>query len=349
MSARPSPNADKRASATPPIPRTRCSSPRTPAPAKPKCWSTASRACCSKARSRRRSSASPTPRPPPPRCSAACSNASAAGASPTMQARRRAGKTRRRQRRSRPRPRVVRASARNAGRPARSKPSTPSANACSRASRSKPACRRASTSPTKPAPPRCSAKPAPMPRSRQTRPRDAFRRFAERLYGDHLDGLLDRLALRRADFRRFAQKHQGDLFAEPELRDRHGVTPNARRNSARDFLARQRLARAARSRGGAANWQRQGSGNRRTPRAPCSIASSAARSRATCWRLLRVRADRQGRAPQQASSPRRLARRRTLGSNALLATLRRRLPPKPATRSTPSNAPKTPSPRSRSR
>ncbi len=70
-------------------------------------------------------------------------------------------------------------------------------------------------------------------------PRDAFRRFARRLYSDHLDGLLDRLALRRADFRRFAQKHQGELFAVRALRDRHGVTQTAE-DFTRDFLARWR-------------------------------------------------------------------------------------------------------------
>ncbi|HYD71980.1 MAG TPA: double-strand break repair helicase AddA [Candidatus Binatia bacterium] len=62
-------------------------------------------------------------------------------------------------------------------------------------------------------------------------PREAFKRFAKRLYSDHLDGLLDRLALRRADFRRFAQKHQGELFAVRALRDRHGAT-----QTAEDFL-----------------------------------------------------------------------------------------------------------------
>ena len=62
-------------------------------------------------------------------------------------------------------------------------------------------------------------------------PRDAFKRFAKRLYSDHLDGLLDRLALRRAEFRRFAQKHQGELFAVRALRDRHGAA-----QTAEDFL-----------------------------------------------------------------------------------------------------------------
>ncbi|HYD86410.1 MAG TPA: double-strand break repair helicase AddA [Vitreimonas sp.] len=70
-------------------------------------------------------------------------------------------------------------------------------------------------------------------------PRDAFRRFAKKLYSDHLEGLLDRLALRRADFHRYAQKHQGELFAARALRDRHGVTQTAE-DFTRDFLARWR-------------------------------------------------------------------------------------------------------------
>ncbi|MEQ1811636.1 MAG: double-strand break repair helicase AddA [Terricaulis sp.] len=69
--------------------------------------------------------------------------------------------------------------------------------------------------------------------------RDAFRRFAKRLYSDHLEGLLDRLAMRRAEFHRFAQKHQGELFAAQKLRERHGVTQNAE-DYTREFLARWR-------------------------------------------------------------------------------------------------------------
>lgn len=69
--------------------------------------------------------------------------------------------------------------------------------------------------------------------------RDAFRRFAKRLYSDHLEGLLDRLALRRGEFHRFAQKHQGELFAARALRDRHGVTQNAE-DYTRAFLSRWR-------------------------------------------------------------------------------------------------------------
>jgi len=70
-------------------------------------------------------------------------------------------------------------------------------------------------------------------------PRDAFRRFAKKLYSDHLEGLLDRLALRRAEFHRYAQKHQGELFAAQALRERHGVTQNAE-DYTRAFLARWR-------------------------------------------------------------------------------------------------------------
>ncbi|MEZ5957539.1 MAG: double-strand break repair helicase AddA [Hyphomonadaceae bacterium] len=70
-------------------------------------------------------------------------------------------------------------------------------------------------------------------------PRDAFRRFAKRLYSDHLEGLLDRLALRRGEFHRFAQRHQGELFAARALRDRHGVTQNAE-DYTREFLSRWR-------------------------------------------------------------------------------------------------------------
>lgn len=69
--------------------------------------------------------------------------------------------------------------------------------------------------------------------------RDAFRRFAKKLYSDHLEGLLDRLALRRAEFHRFAQKHQGELFAAQALRERHGVTQNAD-DYTREFLSRWR-------------------------------------------------------------------------------------------------------------
>ncbi|MGD9966013.1 MAG: double-strand break repair helicase AddA [Hyphomonadaceae bacterium] len=70
-------------------------------------------------------------------------------------------------------------------------------------------------------------------------PRDAFRRFAKRHYSDHLEGLLDRLALRRAEFRRFARKHLGELSAAKQLRERHGVTQTADEH-ARAFLARWR-------------------------------------------------------------------------------------------------------------
>jgi ATP-dependent helicase/nuclease subunit A len=64
-------------------------------------------------------------------------------------------------------------------------------------------------------------------------PKQAFRRFAAKMGGDALDALLDRLALRRGDFHRFAQQHQGHIFAEAALKNRHGV-----RESAEACLAR---------------------------------------------------------------------------------------------------------------
>jgi ATP-dependent helicase/nuclease subunit A len=64
----------------------------------------------------------------------------------------------------------------------------------------------------------------------------AFRRFAAKLHGEGLEALLDRLALRRGEFRRFAL-HCGPLFAEQRLRDRHGVTQSGK-DFARDFVAR---------------------------------------------------------------------------------------------------------------
>lgn len=66
-------------------------------------------------------------------------------------------------------------------------------------------------------------------------PRAAFRRFAAKLYGEGLEALLDRLALRRGEFRRFERRH-GALFAEQMLRDRHGVTQSAE-DFARSFIA----------------------------------------------------------------------------------------------------------------
>lgn len=70
-------------------------------------------------------------------------------------------------------------------------------------------------------------------------PRDAFRRFAKRLYSDHLEGLLDRLAMRRAEFHRFAKMHSGELFGAQALRERHGVNDTTE-NYTRTFLARWR-------------------------------------------------------------------------------------------------------------
>ncbi|MBL8531510.1 MAG: double-strand break repair helicase AddA [Hyphomonadaceae bacterium] len=66
----------------------------------------------------------------------------------------------------------------------------------------------------------------------------AFERFATRLYGEGLEALLNRLALRRAEFRRFAQQHQGALFAETFIKNRHGVRLGAEEYS-RSWLARQ--------------------------------------------------------------------------------------------------------------
>jgi ATP-dependent helicase/nuclease subunit A len=54
-------------------------------------------------------------------------------------------------------------------------------------------------------------------------PREAFQRFAARLDGESLMALLDRFALRRADFRRFAARNQGELFAAGAIRTRHGA------------------------------------------------------------------------------------------------------------------------------
>ncbi|MBX3430830.1 MAG: double-strand break repair helicase AddA [Hyphomonadaceae bacterium] len=66
-------------------------------------------------------------------------------------------------------------------------------------------------------------------------PRGAFRRFAAKLHGEGLEALLDRLALRRGEFRRF-ERRQGALFAEQMLRDRHGVVQSAE-EFARGFIA----------------------------------------------------------------------------------------------------------------
>jgi ATP-dependent helicase/nuclease subunit A len=64
-------------------------------------------------------------------------------------------------------------------------------------------------------------------------PQAAFDRFAARLYGDALDRFLDRLALRRADFRRFADKHDGGAFADAYVRNRHGARENDEAYAAR--------------------------------------------------------------------------------------------------------------------
>ncbi len=67
-------------------------------------------------------------------------------------------------------------------------------------------------------------------------PREAFRRFAAKLHGEGLEGLLDRLAMRRAEFRRFDRKH-GTLFAAQSLRDRHDASQTVQ-EFAREFISR---------------------------------------------------------------------------------------------------------------
>jgi ATP-dependent helicase/nuclease subunit A len=69
-------------------------------------------------------------------------------------------------------------------------------------------------------------------------PVEAFRRFAARLHGEALDSLLDRLALRRADFHRYAAQLRGPIFAEAEIRNRHGVRQNCD-DFCSAFMARQ--------------------------------------------------------------------------------------------------------------
>ncbi|MBY0563914.1 MAG: double-strand break repair helicase AddA [Hyphomonadaceae bacterium] len=86
-------------------------------------------------------------------------------------------------------------------------------------------------------------------------PREAFARFAARLSGEDLQGFLDRLALRRADFRRFASAHQGELFAAQALRDRHEARLTAT-DFARAFVVAQdwpALREAARALSGSTN------------------------------------------------------------------------------------------------
>ncbi|MEZ5996496.1 MAG: double-strand break repair helicase AddA [Hyphomonadaceae bacterium] len=80
-------------------------------------------------------------------------------------------------------------------------------------------------------------------------PAEAFRRFAARLHGEALEDLLDRLALRRADFHRYAALNQGLIFAEAAIRSRHGARQSVDA-FCRAFLARQdwrALAAAAKS------------------------------------------------------------------------------------------------------
>ncbi|MDX2275864.1 MAG: double-strand break repair helicase AddA [Hyphomonadaceae bacterium] len=65
----------------------------------------------------------------------------------------------------------------------------------------------------------------------------AFSRFAEKLHGEALEGFLNRLALRRADFRSFAEKHKDEVFAEAELKNRHGARQSSEAFAA-EFVGR---------------------------------------------------------------------------------------------------------------
>jgi ATP-dependent helicase/nuclease subunit A len=58
-------------------------------------------------------------------------------------------------------------------------------------------------------------------------PSEAFQRFAVKLHGEALDALMNRLAWRRAEFRLFSKRHQGGVFAEAELKNRHGARESA--------------------------------------------------------------------------------------------------------------------------
>jgi ATP-dependent helicase/nuclease subunit A len=68
-------------------------------------------------------------------------------------------------------------------------------------------------------------------------PRKAFRRFAAKLHGEGLEGLLDRLAMRRADFHRFSERSGGSIFADAAIRNHHGARGSGE-TFARDFIAR---------------------------------------------------------------------------------------------------------------
>ena len=56
---------------------------------------------------------------------------------------------------------------------------------------------------------------------------NAFTRFAERLHGEGLEHLLDRFAMKRAAFMKFASEHGGADAALEALRARHGVATDA--------------------------------------------------------------------------------------------------------------------------
>lgn len=67
-------------------------------------------------------------------------------------------------------------------------------------------------------------------------PRAAFRRFAAKLHAEGLEALFDRLALRRAEFRRFAGLHQGSEATRRWLLDRHNAVGDVE-EVAREFIA----------------------------------------------------------------------------------------------------------------
>ncbi len=76
-----------------------------------------------------------------------------------------------------------------------------------------------------------------MQRSQRMR---RWRRFAASppsSMAKRLEGLMDRLALRRADFHRYSEQHQGFIFADAAIKNRHGVRVGAD-GFAREFMAK---------------------------------------------------------------------------------------------------------------
>lgn len=115
-------------------------------------------------------------------------------------------------------------------------------------------------------------------------PLGAFRRFAGRMSGDQLDLLLDRLALQRSAFRRYRDRALGPLFAEAELRKRHGVTRSAE-EAKRAFVAQadwSALRRAADAMAGGSTTDAELAACLRTA-AACAEASDADRAVDACF------------------------------------------------------------------